>query len=315
MALSSRLMRLYMSNRNVMDWENTSVRKIASSLGIGKNSAVKILAHHSELMEESDDSGSVHLVIGDAHAAPDQDLSRFSYLGLMIRDINPDVVVCIGDFVDMGSLCSYDRGKKSFEGRRYSEDIESGRRALELLHSPIQKHNSSGYGKGNGLFKKCNPRFVYCEGNHEHRIERAKEDNPHLDSMDLSEVGFEEYGWEVHRFLDIASIDGIDYCHYFTSQNTARAVSGVNAARALIQKRHTSSVCGHSHLLNYHHVQGGRGRIHGLVCGWYCDQHMDYAAQSNPGWWNGICVLRNVKEGDFDLELWSYDRIKSTWTI
>ena len=251
--------------------------------------------------------GNVHLIIGDAHAAPDQNLERFTILGRMVRDIRPDVVICIGDFADMPSLSSYDQGKKAAENRRYSADIAAANEALRLFHKEIDDYNRA------FPSDPIRPRFVYCEGNHEHRIARASNDSPAYDNMGLSDLDFARRGWEVFEFLRPATIDGVNYCHYFTSQNTARAISGVSAARSLVNKKHMSCVVGHSHLLNHWTTTAGDRRLHGLVVGWYCDVFKSYAGQSNAGWWAGICVLRDVKNGDYDLELWSYRRMVTRW--
>lgn len=56
------------------------------------------------------------LVIPDAHASPKHNNSRFDILGKFILDRQPDIIVNIGDFADMEALCSYDKGKASFEG-------------------------------------------------------------------------------------------------------------------------------------------------------------------------------------------------------
>ena len=40
---------------------------------------------------------------------------------------------------DMESLSSYDKGQKSFEGRRYWKDIEAGNEALDAFMAPIHK--------------------------------------------------------------------------------------------------------------------------------------------------------------------------------
>lgn len=60
------------------------------------------------------------LVIGDTQIKPDVDLSYMTAVGRYIADKQPDVVVHIGDSIDFPSLSSYDKGKKSFEGRRLS---------------------------------------------------------------------------------------------------------------------------------------------------------------------------------------------------
>ena len=49
--------------------------------------------------------------------------SQYKY---SIFEEKPDVVVCLGDWFDMASLSSHDKGKKSFEGRRYKQDVAVG---------------------------------------------------------------------------------------------------------------------------------------------------------------------------------------------
>ena len=61
---------------------------------------------------------SRHLVVPDPHAHPDFSNIRFDWLAQLIIDLKPDHVICLGDFGDLPSLCSYDKGTKGFEGRR-----------------------------------------------------------------------------------------------------------------------------------------------------------------------------------------------------
>ena len=84
-----------------------------------------------------------HLIIPDSHALPGEDLRRYEWIGELIMEEMPDVIVDIGDWWDMASLCSYDKGTKSFEGRRYKEDVEVGHKAAELAFGPIIKHNNT----------------------------------------------------------------------------------------------------------------------------------------------------------------------------
>ena len=86
------------------------------------------------------------LIVGDTHAHPNHSNERFTWLGRYIVDSKPDKVVQIGDFADMPSLCSYDKGRRSFEGRRYNKDIaaaidaqEKDRKSTRLNSSHIQK--------------------------------------------------------------------------------------------------------------------------------------------------------------------------------
>ena len=49
------------------------------------------------------------LIIPDAHAEPNYDNDRFTWLGNLIFEEKPDVVVCLGDWFDMASLSSHDK--------------------------------------------------------------------------------------------------------------------------------------------------------------------------------------------------------------
>lgn len=148
------------------------------------------------------------LIIPDAHAHPAFDNDRFSALGNYIIEFKPEVIVCIGDFADMPSLSSYDVGRRSFEGRRYNNDVKASIDAMQELLAPMQKHNK----KANKT-RKYNPRMVMCIGNHEDRINRAANDHPELHgTISIDDLKFEEFGWEVYPFNTSVIIDGISYC-------------------------------------------------------------------------------------------------------
>ena len=83
------------------------------------------------------------LIIGDPHAHPDYDNSRFEKLGKFIVKAEPDAVICMGDFADMPSLSTYDKGTKGFEGRRYKKDVDSILDAQDKLFAPIKKFNEN----------------------------------------------------------------------------------------------------------------------------------------------------------------------------
>lgn len=81
----------------------------------------------------------IHLVVPDPHAHPDYSNKRFEYLGKLIVDLKPDKVICLGDFADLPSLCSYDKGTAGFEGRRYKDDVASVIDAQEKMLFAIRK--------------------------------------------------------------------------------------------------------------------------------------------------------------------------------
>jgi hypothetical protein len=223
----------------------------------------------------------------------------------MAAELRPDVIVNIGDWSDTESLSSYDKGKRAFEGRRYIDDVKAANDAIALFHEQLAGAALDGY----------IPRLVAIEGNHEHRVSRATNDSSELYGLiSFADVKFAEHGWEIVDFLRPIEIDGVVYSHYFQGGNSDKPISGENAARNLVTKKLTSCVAGHSHLLNYARVVGAMGTTyHGLTAGCYFTHEEKYAAQSNTNWWRGICMLENVVNGDYDLQLYRMDTIKARW--
>jgi hypothetical protein len=117
----------------------------------------------------------------------------------------------IGDFADMPSLSSYDKGTKSFEGRRYKKDVEAVKKGMELLVSPFAK------------IRGYDPEMILTLGNHEDRIDRAVESDPKLDGMlSIEDLGYEAFGWKVYPFLKPVTVDGVTYCHFMPSGQMGR---------------------------------------------------------------------------------------------
>jgi len=249
-----------------------------------------------------------HLIIPDTHAHPDHHNDRFEWLGRMVVDIKPDVVVMIGDWADMPSLCSYDKGTKGFEGRRYYHDIEAAIDAQERFFAPIK------------AAKKRRPTFYMHEGNHEQRITRAiQSDAAHLDGIiSISDLRYRRWGWRVIPYTGstpgVNVIDGVAYAHYFTSGVMGRPIGGMHPAYQLITKQYQSCTQGHVHITDYCVRTNATGRdIHGLVVGCYQDYHADWAGEANSLWWRGVIVKRNVQHGEYDPEWVSMKRIKEMY--
>lgn len=243
-----------------------------------------------------------HLIIPDSHAHPDHNNERYSWLGHLIVDLKPDVVVDIGDWYDMPSLCSYDKGKKSFEGRTYKADIEAGldaqQRVYDITRAP----------------KKKLPRFVRTLGNHENRINRAIDLTRELDgTIGTQDFMSKEYGWEEHKFLDAVNIDGIDYAHYFVTGVSGRPIGGEHPAYSLLTKRFRSSTCGHVHTFDYCIRTGGEGKLHGCVVGVFQDYHADYAGPANAIWNPGVVIKHEVQNGQYDIEHVSLSRLREAY--
>lgn len=249
-----------------------------------------------------------HLVIPDAHAHPDYHNNRFNWLGKLVADVKPDVVVCLGDWADMPSLCSYDKGTKGYEGRRYVKDLAAAHDAQERFFHEIKKH------------KKKLPRFVMLEGNHEHRIERAiSADAAHLDGIiSNDDLGYEDYGWEYVRYdgatPGVVDIDGVAYAHFFTSGIMNRPIGGVHPAAAVIQKQFQSCTQGHAHVADFAIRTRADGRhIMGCLAGVYQDYDADFAGVANRLWWRGVVHKRDVSRGVYDPNFISMHTIKKEY--
>lgn len=173
--------------------------------------------------------GRMHMVIPDTQVKPGVNIDHLEWAGNYAAEKRPDVIVMIGDWWDMPSLSSYDKGKLSFEGRRYVDDIKAGRKAMERFLGALPSDYK--------------PRLVFTMGNHEHRIIRVADNNPEFaGKFDFDDLGLKEYGWEIHDFLKPVLIDGIEYCHYFTSGVMGRPVS---SAATLLRERQRSCTQGH----------------------------------------------------------------------
>lgn len=171
-----------------------------------------------------------HLVIPDCQVKPGVPLDHLTWLGKYIAHKRPDVIVCIGDFADMPSLSSYDKGKKSFEGRRYKADVDAAKQGMANLVN------------GFGSIKDYSPKMILTLGNHEDRINRSVEEDAKLDGViGIGDLEYDRF-WNVIPFLKPVSIDGIEYAHYFTTGSMGRACS---SARAMLNVRHGSCIQGH----------------------------------------------------------------------
>lgn len=238
---------------------------------------------------------TTHLFIPDPHAYPGENNKRFDYLGKLCMDVKPDVVICAGDLFDMPSLASYDSAaRKAWEHRSYAKDIEAGVEAQDRIWAPYTKA------------KRRRPRRVFTVGNHETpRIHRFVEAEPMLEGVvSESDMELSRYWDDVVPFLEPILIDGIAYSHYFVSGVMGRPINGLHSAFAIVKAKHMSCVAGHSHLLSTHVETKVDGSIiRGLVGGCFVDYKSHWNnSQSEAMWWSGVHILRNVDNGNYDLQ-------------
>lgn len=237
-----------------------------------------------------------HIVIPDTQCKPGVPLDHLTWAGKYIVDKRPDTVIMIGDFADMESLSSYDVGRKSFEGRRYVLDIETAHAAMGLLMAPLREFNDKA--KANKE-KQYRPRLVLTLGNHEDRITRAVNSDPKLEGvLKLSDLGYESFGWEVYPYLEPVVIDGVAYCHYFSSGVLGKPVT---SAAALLSKKHQSCVMGHVQGRQIAYGTRADGKhLTGLFVGGFYQHDEEYLRWQGNKHWRGLWVLHEVSDGSFD---------------
>lgn len=235
------------------------------------------------------------LVIGDTQCKPEEDLSYMSAIGKYIVDKRPDVVVHIGDHFDFPSLSSYDKGKKSFEGRRLIQDVAAGKEGLEKLLAPLkalqdkQKANKK---------RQYTPRLVFTLGNHEQRFDRLAEDMPELEGyVGTATLGLEAIGWEVVPFLKPIEIDGIYFVHYLANPMTGKPYGG--SALSQLKTVGRSFVVGHRQCLDIsiRPTIDGKHQI-GVICGACYPFDEAYKGHVGNNHFRGVVMLHEVEDGN-----------------
>ena len=239
-------------------------------------------------------------IVADTQAKPNVSLEYMKWIGKYIFDKKPDVVVHIGDAYDFESLSSYDKGKKSFEGRRLKADIEAGNESMKLLLAEFQK---DGY----------NPRLVFCMGNHEARFDRLADEMPELDGfVGTGTLPLAEMGWEVQPFLKPINIEGIFFVHYLANPMTGKPYGGT--AMNQLKTVGNSFVVGHKQCLDVaiRPTLDGKHQI-GIINGAAYDFEEPYKGYTGNNHFRGITMLHEVKDG-FGLPMFiSLDYLKKRY--
>lgn len=235
-----------------------------------------------------------HLIIADTQVKPGHDLSYLSAIGEYIAHKKPDVIVHIGDHFDFESLSSYDKGKKSFEGRRVKADLDVGHEGMRLIMEPIQRVQEN---QRRAKKKAYNPRLVFCLGNHEARADRFANDNPEFTGfLGTEQLGLEKYGFEVYPYLQPAVIDGINYVHYLANPFTGKPYGG----NALNQLKNVgcSFVVGHKQLLDCAIRPTLEGKMQiGIINGACYPFDEVYKGPQGNRHFRGLTMLHEVKDG------------------
>lgn len=246
------------------------------------------------------------LVIPDLQVKKDVPLEHLTWIGRFIMDKRPDVIVQIGDFCDFSGLSSYSKGKLEAEGVRLIDDINWVKKAQDILFKPLKEYNKQ---QKKTKHKQYKPQMYLTLGNHENRLLRFINDNPAFDGFfDKDICGFREHGFEVIPFLEVLTIDGVHFSHYFQTTNMGNPSS---SARNLLNKRMSSCIQGHKQGLDWQYAYTPDGKMISAIIAGSCYLHDEpYLMQQNKCHWRGLVYLEDVHDSTFDVNFWSLDKLK-----
>lgn len=249
-----------------------------------------------------------HFVIPDVQAKKLPPGLTFDYLrkiGELIVQEKPDVLVFIGDWDDLPAFSSYDKGKKSFEGRSYVEDFQAGREAQAALFGPILRERERITANNLPAWDLV---AVITYGNHEHRMHRAIDLSRELTGL-LHDGLFDwkKYGVIEVPFLAVANIDGVHYSHYHTTGVMGRPAA---SAKAMIKQKHVSCVMGHVQKSDIASEPLPDGRhIHGIFVSSCYEHDEDYLGPQGNNYFRGVWIFDDVLDGDFTIRQISLKQI------
>lgn len=233
-------------------------------------------------------------MIPDCQVKPNIDMSYLEAIGKYIVDKKPNIIVNIGDFWDFESLSSYDKGKKSFEGRRVKADIDAGNKGMDLLLGPLKRLQKK---QRKHKHKVYNPRLVFTLGNHEERFDRFVDYNAEFEGLlGTDTLNIEKWGWEVHPFLKPVNIEGIHFVHYLANPFSGKPYGG----SALNQLKHvgTSFCVGHKQTLDVAMKPTLDGKMQlGIVAGASYPFDESYKGWQGNNHFRGVVMLNEAKDG------------------
>lgn len=251
-----------------------------------------------------------HFVIPDTQCKPGVPLEHLTAAGNYIVDKQPEVIIHLGDHWDMPSLSVYDKGTKKAEGKTYDTDIEAGKAGMAALFAPILAYNAKQRQKKKAPYR---PRKVFLIGNHEQRIERHLNANPHLWHPDTyRDLELQKWGWEVHDFLKPVEINGVYYAHYFYNPNTGKPYGGKASTR--LNNIGFSFTQGHQQGREEAEKPLANGKtLRALIAGSFYQHDEDYKGYQGNNHWRGCIFKTEVEDGNYCLVELSLKYLLSNW--
>jgi len=215
-------------------------------------------------------------VMPDTHV-PFHDEKSVELCIKVIKWFKPDVLVHIGDLVDFYSISRYDK----------NPDKDTGFVAeLERIHAIMDRIDNLA------------PRKIFCEGNHEQRLQRYIFDKaPELYGYLSVETALQlkPRGWEFYPYQEVATIGKQGFVHDL-------GYAGVNACRQTSLAYPGHIIFGHSHRFGLY--TAGNLRRDTYTCwniGWLGDSRKaDYlpSVKVKLDWTKGLMLIDMDRDGE-----------------
>jgi hypothetical protein len=238
------------------------------------------------------------LCIPDTQIRRGVNIDHIEWVANYARDKRFDVIVQLGDWFDMPSLSSYDRGKKASHDKYLQDDFDAGNDGLARFEKPLSS-----------IARTYSPRKVWVPGNHDGfdpgtRIWRHIQEYPNLSKTIVPGcMHWDKYNWLSGRFLKPYTISGVSFVHYCALNASGTVSNGKHGCDATAQARRMgrSTVSGHRQGIDIKYQYTPSKTITSVVAGSFYSHDETYLTLQGKRYWRGVVVLNDVRpDGSFD---------------
>ena len=203
----------------------------------------------------------------DIHA-PFHDRYAVALAVNIIKEFNPDILVCGSDAIDFYTVSSFD--KDPSRRLRLQSEINAWKE--------IQKELTSA---------SPNADRIFISGNHEDRLRRYLWRHPELESLDVLKINtlldFDSVGVKSYRDEVVVGSLVIKHGQYVRKDSAYSAKAEIEGERFSI-----NTMTGHTHRGGTFYAKTRSGIIRADECFCLCSLEADYV--KNPNWQHGIVV-------------------------
>ena len=231
------------------------------------------------------------LVIPDAHVKPGMALTHLDHIGDHVQTFDPDVLVVMGDFGDLGSCC-HQIGNETYSGKlkpTFLNDVAAINDGLKRIKA-----------------RSCHAQKYYLTGNHENRLYKYEEHNPEIYGMMQAEFEWtvESHGFVISPFGKYVDVAGVDFVH-IPLNIMGKPVGGKFVGQTVGRESVRDVVLAHTHRKSVTSTpklgQNVSVKVVETGCCLPWGVVEDYAELNQSGWWWGITELL-IRNGRIEAE-------------